>query len=224
MKVQYQTIYGKLLGAMIFCALSTNVLAATPNAPALKADAKTMVKSNNQVAVFSGGCFWGIEAVFEHVKGVNNAWSGYAGGAANTASYELVSTGTTGHAESVKVSYDASKISYGQLLRIFFSVAHDPTQLNRQDPDTGTQYRSAIFYTTPEQERVATAYIAQLNAAKSFPKPIVTQVNPLKAFYMAENYHQDFARLNPDYPYIVRFDHPKVERLKKQFPQLYKGQ
>ena len=191
--------------------------------PNAKIDMPLTAKKGEQIAVFSGGCFWGIEAVFEHVKGVNEAWSGYAGGTSVSAKYEIVSSGTTGHAESVKVSFDPSKVTYGQLLKVFFSVAHDPTQLNRQGPDTGTQYRSAIFYTNAEQQRIATAYIAQMTAAKTFPAKIVTQVNPLKAFYMAEDYHQDFARLNPSHPYIVYNDLPKVENLKRQFPQWYQA-
>ncbi len=177
-----------------------------------------------EVAVFAGGCFWGIEAVFEHVKGVNSAASGYVGGAKNTASYDLVSTGSTGHAESVQVKFDPTKITYSELLRVFFSVAHDPTQFNRQGPDRGTQYRSAIFYTNTAQERAANAYIAQLTKAKYFSNPIVTQVNPLKAFYEAEEEHQDFARLNPTYPYIVYHDLPKVARLQRQLPQYYRAQ
>ena len=176
----------------------------------------------DQTAVLSGGCFWGIQAVFQHVKGVKSATSGYSGGAAATAQYELVSTGETGHAESVQVTYDPSQISYGQLLKIFFSVAHDPTQLNRQGPDLGSQYRSAIFYVNEEQKHVAEAYIVQLQQAKSFPRLIVTQVSPLKAFYTAEEYHQNYATLHPDNPYIAANDAPKVEHLRQQFPDLYK--
>ena len=172
-------------------------------------------------AVFAGGCFWGVEAVFKHVKGVSASTSGYSGGSQATAKYMLVGTGATGHAESVEVKYDPSQVTYGQLLRVFFSVAHDPTQLNRQGPDWGTQYRSAIFYATPEQERVAKAYIAQLGAAKVYSKPIVTEVTPLKAFYSAEEYHQNYLERNPDQPYIVINDMPKLVALKEQFPQLY---
>ncbi len=174
-----------------------------------------------QAAVVAGGCFWGIQAVFQHVKGVVSATSGYSGGAANAAQYELVSTGETGHAESVKIVYDPSQITYGQLLRVFFSVAHDPTQLNRQGPDEGTQYRSSIFYDSDEQKRIAEAYIAQLEKAKVFPRAIVTQVVPLKAFYPAEAYHQDYAAHHPDNPYIVYNDAPKVAHLRQQFPDLY---
>jgi len=189
-----------------------------PN-PAIDAPRTTQA---DQTAVLSGGCFWGIQAVFEHVKGVKSATSGYSGGAAATAQYELVSTGETGHAESVQVTYDPSQISYGQLLKIFFSVAHDPTQLNRQGPDFGSQYRSAIFYVNEEQKHVAEAYIVQLQQSKSFPRLIVTQVSPLKAFYTAEEYHQNYATLHPNNPYIAANDAPKVEHLRQQFPDLYK--
>jgi peptide-methionine (S)-S-oxide reductase len=175
-----------------------------------------------QTAVFAGGCFWGVQAVFQHSKGVMSAISGYSGGAANKAKYELVSGGDTGHAESVKVTYDPTKISYGQLLKIFMSVVHNPTELNRQGPDTGTQYRSAIFYTSDDQQKVAQAYFDQLKAAKSFSKPIVTQLVPLKAFYAAEDYHQDFATLHPDHPYIAYNDLPKVANLKTMFPAVYR--
>jgi peptide-methionine (S)-S-oxide reductase len=177
-------------------------------------------------AVFAGGCFWGTQSVFERVKGVTNTVAGYAGGSAFTATYDQVTTETTGHAESVQVTYDPARITYGQLLRIFFSVAHDPTQLNRQGPDVGTSYRSAIFYANDDQKRIATAYIAQLDAAKVFPKPIVTQVTPLKGFYDAEYYHQDYALHNPGNPYILVCDKPKIEALKQEFPEYfveYKG-
>jgi peptide-methionine (S)-S-oxide reductase len=172
-------------------------------------------------AVFAGGCFWGVDAVFKHVKGVSNVVSGYAGGSAATAKYMLVGTGTTGHAESVEIKYDPKKISYGKILQIFFSVVHDPTQLNRQGPDTGTQYRSAIFTANDEQKKVAEAYIAQLNAAKVYKKPIVTKVGPLQAFYAAEDYHQDYLTLHPNQPYIAFNDIPKVENLKKIFTDNY---
>ena len=186
-------------------------------------DAPLAAKSSSQTAVFAGGCFWGIEAVFEHVKGVTQAVSGYSGGTAETADYQKVSSGRTAHAEVVRVTYDPSKVSYGQLLKVFFSVAHDPTQLNRQGPDTGPQYRSAIFTVDAAQQRAAQAYIAQLQAAKSFPRPIVTEVVALKAYYMAEPYHQDYVVHHPDQPYIIYNDLPKVAALKKQFPQLYVG-
>jgi len=175
-----------------------------------------------QTLVVAGGCFWGIEAVFEHIKGVTDAVSGYAGGTKGTAEYETVSTGTTGHAESVKITYDPAKVSLEKLLQVFFSVAHDPTQLNRQGPDVGPQYRSAIFFASEEQARVARAYIDQLAKAKTFSKPIVTQVVKLEQFYPAEEYHQDFAEKNPTYPYIVYNDRPKVENLKREFPDLYR--
>jgi peptide-methionine (S)-S-oxide reductase len=177
-------------------------------------------KTGTQTAVFAGGCFWGVEAVFERLNGVSDAVSGFAGGSKATAHYEVVSTGTTGHAESVQVTYDPAKISYGQLLKVFFAVAHDPTELNRQGPDEGTQYRSAIFYATPEQQAVAEAYIRQLDTAKIFGKRIVTQVVPLEGFYPAEAYHQHFLVQHPDYPYIVYNDLPKLEHLKKEFPEL----
>ena len=175
-----------------------------------------------QTAVLAGGCFWGVEAVFEELQGVADVSSGYAGGNEKSAHYEMVSTGQTGHAESVKITYDASQITYGQLLKVFFSVAHDPTELNRQGPDEGTQYRSAIFYANDEQKQVATAYIAQLAAAKVFKKPIVTTVVPLQGFYLAEEHHQNFLKRNPTYPYIVYNDLPKLEALKAQLPELLK--
>ena len=185
-------------------------------------DAPLAAKSGQQTAVFAGGCFWGIQAVFQHVKGVKSATSGYSGGSSTTAEYQVVSTGQTGHAESVEVTFDPAQVSYGQLLKVFFSVAHDPTQLNRQGPDTGRQYRSVIFYTNDEQRHIAEAYIVQLRQASSFPRPIVTEVVPLKAFYAAEAYHQNYATLHPDDPYIARNDAPKVEHLRQQFPDLYK--
>jgi peptide-methionine (S)-S-oxide reductase len=172
--------------------------------------------------VLAGGCFWGVQAVFQHVKGVKDAISGYSGGAVASPVYEQVSTGETGHAASVKITFDPAQISYGRLLQLFFSVAHDPTQLNRQGPDTGSQYRSVIFYADDEQKHIAEAYISQLEQTKSFARPIVTQVVPLKAFYDAEAYHQDYARFHPDDPYIARNDAPKVEHLREQFPDLYK--
>jgi peptide-methionine (S)-S-oxide reductase len=186
-------------------------------------DATKATSSGQQTAVVAGGCFWGIQAVFQHVKGVISATSGYSGGESKTAEYELVSTGETGHAESVKIAYDPSQITYGELLRVFFSVAHDPTQLNRQGPDQGTQYRSVIFYGNDEQRKVAQAYIAQLDQAKVFGHAIATQVVPLKAFYPAEAYHQDYATRHPDQPYIVYNDAPKVAHLRQQFPELYSG-
>ena len=173
-------------------------------------------------AVFAGGCFWGVQGVFQHVKGVTNAVSGYSGGDKDTAHYEMVGTSTTGHAESVEVTYDPSKVTYGQLLHVFFSVAHNPTELNYQGPDQGTQYRSAIFFANDEQKKLAEGYIAQLGKAKLFPEPIVTKLEPFKGFYPAEDYHQDFLTLNPTYPYIVYNDLPKIENLKRLFPALYR--
>jgi len=184
-------------------------------------DEPLAAKSGQQTLVLAGGCFWGVQAVFQHVKGGISATSGYSGGASNTAEYEVVSSGRTGHAESVKVVYDPSKITYGQLLQVFFSVALDPTELNRQGPDTGTQYRSVIFYSNDEQKNIAQSYIAQLDAAKVFPRPIVTQVVALKGFYPAEQYHQDYATMHPDNPYIRFNDLPKVAHLQQEFPDLY---
>ena len=186
-------------------------------------DARPDASQALQTAVFAGGCFWGIEAVFEHVKGVTKAVSGYAGGNVPRPDYEMVSSGTTGHAESVEVTFDPSIVSYSQLLKVFFAVAHDPTQLNRQGPDVGTQYRSAIFYANEEQKRAAEAYIDQLTKAKTFSHPIVTQVAPLRAFYPAEDYHQDYLVHHPDQPYIVINDMPKLEHLRQQLPDLYKN-
>jgi|SRR3954468_20340299 peptide-methionine (S)-S-oxide reductase len=187
--------------------------------PAPAADAKAA--GGTQTAVIAGGCFWGVQGVFQHTSGVVSALSGYAGGAKTTANYNTVSSGTTGHAEAVEIKYDPSKISYGKILQIYFSVAHDPTQLNRQGPDSGTQYRSEIFATTPEQKQVAEAYIAQLNAAKVFKKPIATKLGMLQAFYPAEAYHQDYLTLHPNQPYIAYNDIPKVENLKKIFAENY---
>jgi peptide-methionine (S)-S-oxide reductase len=191
--------------------------------PDPKLDAPRAAAKADAVAVFAGGCFWGVEAVFEHVKGVKDAVSGYAGGKSGSAQYDTVSTGDTGHAESVKVTYDPAKVSYGQLLKVYFSVAHDPTQLNRQSPDVGPQYRSEIFTTSADQARIVKAYIAQLTAAKVFAAPIVTRVEPLPAFYPAEAHHQDYLRLHPNEPYIVYNDAPKLVHLKQMFPALYKG-
>jgi peptide-methionine (S)-S-oxide reductase len=190
--------------------------------PAPLQDIPAPANHQAQTAVLAGGCFWGVEEVFEHVKGVLGAVSGYAGGSKSTAVYEVVSTGRTGHAESVRVTYDPSQISYGQLLQVFFSVTHDPTQVDGQGPDRGTQYRSAIFYATAEQKQVSEAYIRQLNDARIFPRPIATQLTLLAAFYVAEDYHQHFAARNPNYAYVVAYDLPKVQRLQQQFPRLWK--
>ena len=194
--------------------------------PPAKVDVPTATAPGKQTAVFAGGCFWGTQAVFERVKGVLDTMVGYSGGSPKTATYDQVTTETTGHAESVEVVYDPSQLTYGELLRIFFSVAHDPTELNRQGPDVGTSYRSAIFYSTEDQKRIANAYIAQLDEAKVFPARIVTEVTPLKGFYRAEDYHQDFAIKNPTNNYIQICDLPKIAALKQQFPELfvnYKG-
>jgi peptide-methionine (S)-S-oxide reductase len=218
---------GTVLTLLTMIAVCCGCRAATKTpVPAAANDAALAQSSGKQIAVFAGGCFWGTQGVFERVKGVVDTTAGYAGGSAATATYDQVTTETTGHAESVKVVYDPSKITYGQLLRIFFSVAHDPTQLNRQGPDVGTSYRSAIFYANEEQRKIAQAYIAQLDAAHVFTRPIVTEVTPLKGFYDAESYHQDYALHNPDNPYILVCDRPKIEALKAEFPELfvdYKG-
>jgi peptide-methionine (S)-S-oxide reductase len=177
-----------------------------------------------QTAVLAAGCFWGVQGVFEHVRGVKKVWAGYAGGEKSTAQYETVSGGRTGHAESVKIVFDPALISYGQILQIAFSVVHDPTQLNRQGPDVGTQYRSAIFYVDDEQKRIALAYIAQLDQARAFARPIVTRVDALQGFYTAEDYHQDYLIHNPNQPYIAMYDVPKVANFKRTFPELYSGQ
>jgi peptide-methionine (S)-S-oxide reductase len=202
---------------------SCSTAGATPTPiPDPELDAPLAKAKGEQKAVLAGGCFWGIEAVFEHVKGVSDAKSGYSGGDADSADYRQVSSGRTGHAESVLVTYDPSQITYGQLLKVFFSVAHDPTELNRQGPDRGTQYRSAIFYADEEQKRIAEAYIKQLDRAKVFDQPIVTQVAALQAFHEAESYHQNYLAQHPDEPYIVINDIPKVENLKKELPDLYR--
>src|SRR5229473_789933 len=195
----------------------------TPKAPfpAPAIDVPLAAAKGRQTAVLAGGCFWGIQAVFEHLKGVSTVTSGYAGGHVKSPSYVSVSMGVTGHAESVSITYDPSEITYGQILMVYFSVAHDPTQWNRQGPDTGSQYRSLILFTSEEQKRIAQAYIAQLDAAKVYSRPIVTKVEPFQAFYTAESYHQDYLKNNPDNPYIVYNDMPKLENLKKVFPNLY---
>ena len=176
-----------------------------------------------QTAVLAGGCFWGVQGVFEHVRGVKKVIAGYAGGEKSTAQYATVSSGATGHAESVQITFDPAAISYGQILQIAFSVVHDPTQLNRQNPDVGTQYRSAIFYADESQKKIATAYISQLDNAHAFARPIVTQVDPLKGFYPAEDYHQDYLVHNPSQPYIAMYDIPKIENFRRTFPELYSG-
>ncbi len=210
--------FGCLLILSLFGAAASST--ARGQVPAFAGAPPTSAAEGKQTAVLSGGCFWGVDAVFKHVKGVENVVAGYSGGSAATAKYEVVSAGRTGHAESVKITYDPSKVSYADLLRVFFSVAHDPTELNRQGPDEGTQYRSVIFYSNEDQKQIALAYIAQLNNAKVFRRPIVTQVVPLQAFYPAEAYHQNFLALHPDNPYIVDNDLPKLRKLQKEFPTL----
>jgi peptide-methionine (S)-S-oxide reductase len=200
----------------------SRVDASAATIPNPKLDAPLAPKKGEQTAVLAGGCFWGVEAVFEHVKGVLHAESGYSGGTEDTAQYYRVASGATGHAESVRVTYDPSQITYGQLLKVFFSVAHDPTELNRQGPDVGAQYRSAIFYANEEQKRIAVSYVDQLNQAKVFERKIATQVVPLKAFHEAEDYHQNYLVNHPNEPYIVYNDMPKLANLRKILPELYK--
>lgn len=217
--VRLSVVSAMVLFAGLAASLASDRSAASLPNPAV--DAPVATAKGEQTAVVAGGCFWGIQAVFQHVKGVISATSGYSGGSANDAEYEIVSSGTTGHAESVKIVYDPSQITYGQLLKVFFSVAHDPTQLNRQGPDVGRQYRSSIFFGNDEQKRIAESYIAQLDKSGVFGRKIVTVVVPLKAFYAAEAYHQDYARLHPNEPYIVVNDAPKVAHLRAEFPALY---
>lgn len=222
-----RTLTGGVLGAFALTALVIAITAVRAGAaeqavviPPPGVDEKVTTKTEK--AVFAGGCFWGVQGVFQHIKGVNNAVSGYAGGAKDTASYETVSGGKTGHAEAVEVTFDPSQVSYGKLLQVYFSVAHNPTQLNYQGPDQGTQYRSEIFTLSAEQKKVADAYVAQLDKAKVFDDKIVTRISDLKGFYAAEDYHQDFLTLNPDYPYIVYNDAPKIENLKSLFPAMFR--
>jgi peptide-methionine (S)-S-oxide reductase len=211
------------VAAVVAVALAAVALAAMPAVTGEAAESAAPLAAHaQQTAVFAGGCFWGVDAVFKHVKGVDRVVSGYAGGQSSTAQYETVSTGTTGHAESVEVIYDPSQVSYGDLLEVFFYVAHDPTELDRQGPDSGTQYRSAIFFTDAKQKKIADAYIAQLDRAKAFSGPIVTQVVPLKGFYPAEAYHQNYLERHPDNPYIAINDLPKLDLLREKFPGIYK--
>ena len=212
-------LIGLLSGAAFFVTRSTAEEAR--NVPTPTVDEQTAGKTS-EVAVIAGGCFWGVQGVFQHVAGVTNAVSGYAGGDKSTAHYEMTSNGTTGHAESVQITYDPRKITYGRILQVYFSVAHDPTELNRQGPDSGTQYRSAIFPLNDEQAQVAKAYIAQLDSAHVFGAPVVTTIEPGKTFYRAEDYHQDFLARNPGYPYIVFNDLPKIANLKRRFPDFYR--
>ncbi len=219
LRMRTRRILGTALGLLMLAGSTLQAAAAPLPAPA--SEAPRPAAASSQRAVFAGGCFWGVEAVFRHVKGVTRAVSGYAGGTTVNPSYDAVSGGTTGHAESVEVTFDPSRVSYGQLLQVFMSVAHDPTQLNRQGPDVGTQYRSAIFFTDPSQETAAKAYVAQLTAAKALARPIVTQITPLATFYPAEGYHQNYLALHPNQPYIVFNDMPKLAELKVQLPALY---
>ncbi len=210
------------LGALALAAVAISPSRASEEAVIIPPPAVDVQAADGvETAVFAGGCFWGVQGVYQHTAGVLNAVSGYSGGSKMTANYTMIGTGSTGHAESVEIKYDPKKISYGKILQIFFSVVHDPTQLNRQGPDTGTQYRSAIFTTNDEQKKVADAYIAQLNAAKVYRKPIVTKVGPLQAFFPAEDYHQDYLTLHPNQPYIAFNDIPKIENLKKIFADNY---
>jgi peptide-methionine (S)-S-oxide reductase len=217
----------RVMNAVLILCLATTVACHASSAavklPNPAADEPLNKAKGAQTVVLAGGCFWGIQAVFEHVKGVSSATAGYSGGSAGTAQYETVSTGQTGHAESVRVVYDPSQVSFGQILKVFFSVAHDPTELNRQGPDEGTQYRSVIFYGDEDQRRIAQAYVDQLNVAKVFARPIVTQIVALKAFYPAEGYHQDYAAHHPNDPYIAINDLPKLDHLKQILPELYAG-
>ncbi len=220
--ILFQFLSFVLMSTLLACSTATSK---TPDlrdiVPAQPVAENTEVKGL-QTAVFAGGCFWGVEAVFEHVKGVTDSRSGYAGGDAKTANYDAVSDGKTQHAEAVQVTFDPTKVTYSQLLTIFFSVAHDPTELNRQGPDTGTQYRSAVFYVNDEQKKLTEDFIKAIDAAKSFPNPVVTQVVPLVKFYDAEAYHQDYLKNHPNDPYIVYHDLPKLAELKKRFPDLWK--
>ena len=206
---------------VLFAAFRHGSASAATALPDPTVDESRSAQKGQVTLVVAGGCFWGVQAVFQHVKGVTSATSGYSGGTVKNPDYEEVSSGSTGHAESVQIIYDPSQITLGQLLKVFFSVAHDPTELNRQGPDSGTQYRSAIFFSTPDQQRIAQAYIQQLDQAKVFSHPIVTQVAPFMFFYRAEDYHQNYATNHPDNPYIATFDLPKVKHLQQQFPNLY---
>src|SRR6201988_3481494 len=216
------SLYAAAIGALAITAVAVAPSLAAEDAVVIPAPAMDVKASDGiQTVVVAGGCFWGVQGVFQHTAGIVNAMSGYAGGSKSTANYTTVSSGATGHAESVEIKYDPKKISYGKILQIFFSVAHDPTQLNRQGPDTGTQYRSAIFTTSDEQKKVAEAYIAQLDATHVYGKPIVTKVSPLEGFFAAEAYHQDYLTLHPNQPYIAYNDLPKIENLKKLFADNY---
>ncbi|MDP9127002.1 MAG: peptide-methionine (S)-S-oxide reductase MsrA [Pseudomonadota bacterium] len=214
----------KLFAFLACLALVTGLsssLALAASLPEPAVDETVTGKTTDESIVLSGGCFWGVQAVFQHFKGVKEAVSGYSGGEASSAHYDMVSTGTTGHAEAVKITYDPSQLTLGKILEVFFAVAHDPTELNFQGPDHGSQYRSAIFFSTPEQQKIAEAYVAQLDQAKAFSAPIVTKIVPINGFYAAEEYHQNYFKLHPYAPYIVINDAPKVAKLQKLFPDLY---
>jgi peptide-methionine (S)-S-oxide reductase len=220
-RVLKSSLWAVAVAAALLCALGWNSANGKTSLPDPSVDEPAAAAEGSEKVVLAGGCFWGVQAVYEHVKGVTKATAGYSGGSVASPSYEEVSSGETGHAESVEVVYDPSRITFGQLLKIFFSVTHDPTQLNRQGPDEGTQYRSAIFYETSDQQRIAQAYVVQLTEAKVFSGPIVTQIVKFKAFFPAEDYHQDYAVHHPENPYIMINDLPKVANLKKEFPNLY---
>jgi peptide-methionine (S)-S-oxide reductase len=220
-RVLLTVVIATVSGQLVLAANKPSPARPNNSFPKPAVDQPVRSSKGQETAVLSGGCFWGVQAVFEHTRGVLSATSGYAGGDADSAHYEIVSTGKTGHAESVKVVYDPSQITYGQILMVFFSVAHNPTELNKQGPDWGTQYRSSIFYSDEEQKKIAEAYIAQLDSAKIYPQKIVTKVVPLQGFYAAEGYHQDYLKHHPNNPYIVINDQPKLTDLRKQFPELY---
>jgi len=222
MRTSFKTTAAVLALAACGWACRAGAASANTSLPAPKVDTPAAEATGLQTAVLAGGCFWGLQGMFEHVQGVTKVVAGYSGGTPETAHYEMVGTERTGHAESVEITFDPKRISYGQLLRLYFSVAHDPTQLDRQGPDTGPSYRSEIFFASPTQERIARAYVAQLTQAKVFSAPIVTRIEPLKGFYPAEDYHQDFLVRNPSYPYIVINDLPKVENLKRLYPEIYR--
>jgi peptide-methionine (S)-S-oxide reductase len=221
-RVLLTVVVATVSGQLAFAGNKSSAAKPNNSFPKPAVDQPVASSKGQDTAVLSGGCFWGVQAVFQHTRGVLSATSGYAGGDSDSAKYEIVSTGKTGHAESVKVVYDPSQITYGQILMIFFSVAHNPTELNKQGPDWGTQYRSSIFYSTDEQKKIAESYIAQLDTAKIYPQRIVTQVVPLNGFYAAEGYHQDYLKHHPNNPYIAINDLPKLSDLKKQFPDLYR--
>jgi peptide-methionine (S)-S-oxide reductase len=218
-------LVGLLVAALVlFATMNNNGVSVVTKLPDPSVDETVAGKQGKETIVLAGGCFWGLQAVFQHVNGVSRVTSGYSGGAVKNPDYEEVSSGSTGHAESVEIVYEPSKVTLGQLLKVFFSVAHNPTELNRQGPDTGTQYRSAIFFGNAEQERIAAAYVSQLNKAKLFSGPIVTEVSPAHGFYAAEGYHQNYAALHPGNPYIAQNDLPKVKNLEKEFPRLYRAE